>query len=361
MGRKFKFFIVIFLAGSCFFSLFAPVSRAQQISLNASAFSRLSLSQRQFLIAYISEQLRLLTAELAELIASLPPGSNHSANPTNNSSGNNSGSNSNSGSGGSLGGAGINQPFGGKSTQVTVCTCGDNYLIDINPAQPGLPDELMLEPNSLSYLCHQEKKAGQYLLGTWLGQDNCYVWKGQHCDLVGTGKRIVMVGSSGCEVDNLGGQPGGGGGGPNPTSQPLPSYSPAPTLPPDQCKRMGNQVYSYPARGTGYYPSNSAMEGGFEDMHGNPLRTLQDYLEGRADYVSTAMDSRDFPYGTELCIPELDQKYGRQIIFRVVDTGGAFAGMGTSRIDICTRDAQASTDGTINGSLNLVSSIPSLR
>lgn len=109
----------------------------------------------------------------------------------------------------------------------------------------------------------------------------------------------------------------------------------------------------YSARGTGYYPDNSAMEGGYFDRKGKPLNTLQAYLRGDAPFVSVAMDSKAFPYGTKLRIPELEAKYGRPIEFRVVDTGGAFKGRGTSRIDICTENRRASLDPTINGPLTL--------
>lgn len=107
------------------------------------------------------------------------------------------------------------------------------------------------------------------------------------------------------------------------------------------------------ARGTGYYPANNAMEGGFSDRRGVRLRTLQQYLNGSADYVSVAMDPHAFNYGQKLRIKELEQKYGRQIEFRVVDTGGAFMGRGTSRIDICTANSSASVDPTINGMLTI--------
>src|SRR5437868_163147 len=73
----------------------------------------------------------------------------------------------------------------------------------------------------------------------------------------------------------------------------------------------------FSSRGTGYYPDASALEGGFKDRLGRPLNTLQDYLAGRAPYVSVAMDSKAFPYGTKLRIPELEAKYGRPIEFRV--------------------------------------------
>lgn len=65
------------------------------------------------------------------------------------------------------------------------------------------------------------------------------------------------------------------------------------------------------------------------------------------------MDSKAFPYGTKLRIHELERKYGRTIEFRVVDTGGAFKGKWTSRIDICTANERASLDSTINGTLTI--------
>lgn len=110
----------------------------------------------------------------------------------------------------------------------------------------------------------------------------------------------------------------------------------------------------FKARGTGYYPDSSALEGGYVDRRDQPLRTLQDFLSGKANYVSVAMDSKAFPYGTKLRILELEAKYGKRIEFRVVDTGGAFVGKGTSRIDVCTANKKASLDPVINGSLTLV-------
>jgi 3D (Asp-Asp-Asp) domain-containing protein len=110
---------------------------------------------------------------------------------------------------------------------------------------------------------------------------------------------------------------------------------------------------SFVARGTGYYPDHSALEGGFVDRRGVKLRTLQQFLAGEAAYVSVAMDSSAFGYGQHLRIRELDAKYGRPIDFRVVDTGGAFRGRGRSRIDICVANRKASVDATINGTLHI--------
>lgn len=110
---------------------------------------------------------------------------------------------------------------------------------------------------------------------------------------------------------------------------------------------------SFTSRGTGYYPANNSLEGGFVDRRGARLRTLQQYLAGSADYVSVAMDSRAFAYGQRLRIKELEAKYGRSIVFRVVDTGGAFRGKGRSRIDVCVANRSASVDPTINGTLHI--------
>lgn len=108
------------------------------------------------------------------------------------------------------------------------------------------------------------------------------------------------------------------------------------------------------ARGTGYYPSWEGTEGGYHDRNGGILYTLQEYLAGQAPYVSVAMDVPAARYGTLLRIPELEAKYGRQIPFRVVDTGSDFEGMGRSRIDICTESKEATYDEVINGKLTLL-------
>jgi 3D (Asp-Asp-Asp) domain-containing protein len=110
---------------------------------------------------------------------------------------------------------------------------------------------------------------------------------------------------------------------------------------------------SFTSRATGYYPSSSQLEGGFTDRLGRPLHTLQQYLAGSAAYVSVAMDTSAFKYGTRLRIHEIDAKYGRSVIFRVVDTGGAFRGMGRSRIDVCVGNRSASLDPSVNGTIHL--------
>jgi 3D (Asp-Asp-Asp) domain-containing protein len=110
---------------------------------------------------------------------------------------------------------------------------------------------------------------------------------------------------------------------------------------------------SFTSKATGYYPNGSALEGGFVDVRGVKLRTLQQYLAGNADYVSVAMDSKAFSYGQHLRIKELEAKYGRAIDFRVVDTGGAFRGRGRSRIDICVANESASLSPSVNGTVHI--------
>jgi hypothetical protein len=112
-------------------------------------------------------------------------------------------------------------------------------------------------------------------------------------------------------------------------------------------------------RGSGYYPHNSAMEGGYKDMRGKKLHTLQDFLKGKSPYVSIALDKNLYKkgsvkYGDTFRIPELEKKYGRPIVFKAVDTGGAFTNKGFSRVDICCGSRKDTLDKTINGKLSLV-------
>ncbi|PKL77143.1 MAG: hypothetical protein CVV27_06690, partial [Candidatus Melainabacteria bacterium HGW-Melainabacteria-1] len=53
-------------------------------------------------------------------------------------------------------------------------------------------------------------------------------------------------------------------------------------------------------------------------------------------------------------IPELEKKYGRKIIFKAVDTGGAFKNKGFGRVDIATGGYKHTLEKTINGPLTLI-------
>ncbi|MBC7473856.1 MAG: hypothetical protein H7263_06155 [Candidatus Sericytochromatia bacterium] len=114
-------------------------------------------------------------------------------------------------------------------------------------------------------------------------------------------------------------------------------------------------------RATGYYPANSRLEGGFVDKQGHKLYTLQQFLSGKAPYVSIALDKKLYAngkvhYGDKFSIPELEKKYGKKIEFRAVDTGGAFTGKGFGRVDICTGSEHDSSEKTINGKITLIKS-----
>jgi hypothetical protein len=110
---------------------------------------------------------------------------------------------------------------------------------------------------------------------------------------------------------------------------------------------------------TGYYPDSSKLEGGFHDKMGKKLCTLQDYLEGKAPYVSIALDKNLYKsgvirYGDKFRIPELEAKYHRVIEFRAVDTGGAFTNKKFSRVDICNRSRKDAWDSSVNTNLTLI-------
>lgn len=94
------------------------------------------------------------------------------------------------------------------------------------------------------------------------------------------------------------------------------------------------------------------MEGGPTDAAGKPLRSLEEYLMGDAEYVSLARDylagppggdNRFTKYGTKVRIPEIEGLMGWGYIeFRLVDTVGHFFGKGkvtkvrgAEPIDIC--------------------------
>lgn len=114
------------------------------------------------------------------------------------------------------------------------------------------------------------------------------------------------------------------------------------------------RLFSFSSTATGYYPDPSPEEGGFVDTRDKPLCTLEEHVAGHADFVSVAMDAKLFPYGTQLCIPSFNRRYGKQLVFRVVDTGSAFTGKGFARMDICTTDKTASESDFINQAHDIV-------
>lgn len=101
-------------------------------------------------------------------------------------------------------------------------------------------------------------------------------------------------------------------------------------------------------RSTSYFPDSSALEGGFVDRKGNPLKTLQAFLAGKADAVTVAMDSAVAPYATKLCSPTLNAAYGASIPLELKDTGGAFKDKAWQRLDFCSGSRHESLDSRLN-------------
>ncbi|XP_048509514.1 uncharacterized protein LOC105688484 isoform X2 [Athalia rosae] len=102
---------------------------------------------------------------------------------------------------------------------------------------------------------------------------------------------------------------------------------------------------------TAYYPDfYSGAEADYLDVRGKKLRTLQNLLDGRCDYVTVAVDDTlDMAYGTRLCVTELNEHFGRRIPLQVRDYGTDLRGEGFSRLDICVRSEEDSYDIAVNG------------
>jgi hypothetical protein len=112
-------------------------------------------------------------------------------------------------------------------------------------------------------------------------------------------------------------------------------------------------------RATGYYPADDPVQGGFVDIHDNPLCTLQDHVAGKVPHVSLAFDRELYTtgvisYGDIFSIPELDEKYAKHLTFKSVDTGSAFTGTKFTRIDICCKTREDTFDPSVNRVLTLI-------
>lgn len=78
-------------------------------------------------------------------------------------------------------------------------------------------------------------------------------------------------------------------------------------------------------------------------------------MDNRSDFVTLAMDeSLGIPYGTKICIPELNQHFGHRIKLEVRDSSSDLSGTGYARADICVRSEIDSYDVTINRLVTLV-------
>ncbi|VEN33833.1 unnamed protein product [Callosobruchus maculatus] len=81
----------------------------------------------------------------------------------------------------------------------------------------------------------------------------------------------------------------------------------------------------------------------------------EDYIDNRAEYVTLSMDEGlGIPYGTKVCIPELNGHFGHRIVLEVRDSSFDLSGSGYSRADICVRSEIDSYDAIVNRVVSLV-------
>lgn len=206
MKKKNTYYLLAVLLGGFLFGMgFAITPLWAQVNSDT-GFSNSPIMTRQELIDDIFRQIeelsREITKEINRISAEQKSKANsqaYSQNNNNNSSLQKSSSNSSSQSSFET-----NLPFGGMTTNVKKCTCSDYSLIDITPAKPDLPKQLMYNKKAITYAYYMIPQKGVYLLGTHAEDVTCYVFDGERCTPQGSGKRIVMVGTSG-------GSDGGGG------------------------------------------------------------------------------------------------------------------------------------------------------
>lgn len=81
----------------------------------------------------------------------------------------------------------------------------------------------------------------------------------------------------------------------------------------------------------------------------------KDYLDDRTEYVTLSMDAKlGIPYGSRVCVPELNKHFGHRIRLQVRDSSTDLDGMGYRRADICVRSEMDSYDGAVNREVTLV-------
>lgn len=139
---------------------------------------------------------------------------------------------------------------------------------------------------------------------------------------------------------------------PNTVIPPAPSATPSQR--PDSCCALAwglkDGPTHRPVKATGYTPENTAMEGGPQDRYGKPLQTLQQFLSGKSQYVSAAMDEKLGAVKRKICSPELNAAFGKALKLYVVDTGQAFTGRGWARIDVANDNQAGAQSPKLNRS-----------
>ena len=154
--------------------------------------------------------------------------------------------------------------------------------------------------------------------------------------------------------------------------EPLKASSTIAKISGDGCsKYTGTKLTAYwtPDNWTDYgnRPEVRKMEGGPNDRKGKRNHTLFEYVAGKYidptnplnQYVSVAGDVTDdsplSTYGTKVYIPAIEQAVngGKEIIFRVVDTGGAFKTKGTTKLDVAVMKESELNTSILNSSVDI--------
>ncbi|KAK2575089.1 hypothetical protein KPH14_008819 [Odynerus spinipes] len=102
---------------------------------------------------------------------------------------------------------------------------------------------------------------------------------------------------------------------------------------------------------TAYYPDYSSdNETDYLDSRGKKLRTLQDFIDGRETFVTASIDliGTGLKYASNLCVPELNEHFGRRIPLQARDFASNVKGKRFSRLDICVRTDADSYDSAVN-------------
>ncbi|XP_018393715.1 PREDICTED: uncharacterized protein LOC108772643 [Cyphomyrmex costatus] len=104
---------------------------------------------------------------------------------------------------------------------------------------------------------------------------------------------------------------------------------------------------------SGYYPVfGTDDKRNHLDDRGKELKTLQDYLDGRARYVTVAGNLKSgISYGTNICIEKLNEQFGRQILLQIrdqTDYENNGSQIDFSRLEICVRTEEDTYDKYLN-------------
>ena len=114
--------------------------------------------------------------------------------------------------------------------------------------------------------------------------------------------------------------------------------------------RNGAKTNTFTAKATGYHPVSSdspdyKMEGGNQDALGQPIHTLDAFRRGEVPDVTVAVDRSSPLFGQSGFSPDLNAPV------KFTDTGSAFKGKGTSRVDVARDNASGANSDENNGDL----------